>query len=145
MLAEALTALASTGGSALVTAMVTDGWEVTRTRFARLLGHGDANAAEVAEERLERSRLKLESAPNAELERVRAEQEITWRIRLEDLLVRHPEVADTLKSLLDELNAGAPGCAVRVEQHVLGFDHAQQATLGHGVQHVNFGGQPDAD
>jgi hypothetical protein len=34
MLTEALTALAATGGTALVTAMVTDGWEEAKSRSA---------------------------------------------------------------------------------------------------------------
>ena len=146
MLAEALTALASTGGTALVTAMVTDGWEGVRARFARLLGHGNAEAMQAAEERLEQSRLALEAASGARLERVRTEQEIAWRTRLEDLLERDPGAAESLKSLVAEVQAGLGGSTVRVEQRTLGYDHAQQAVLGHGVQNVTFGEQhgPDA-
>ena len=59
MLSEALTALASTGGTALITAMVTDGWEGVRTRFARLLARGDTADTETVAARLERSRTLL--------------------------------------------------------------------------------------
>ena len=48
MLTEALAALASTGGTALVTAMVTDGWEDVKGKFARLFGGGKAREAEAA-------------------------------------------------------------------------------------------------
>jgi hypothetical protein len=44
MLAEAVAALASTGSAALVTAMVTDGWEDLRARFARLFGRAKPEA-----------------------------------------------------------------------------------------------------
>ena len=146
-MAETLAALASAGGTALVTAMVTDGWEGVRARFARLLSHGgDAEAIQAAEERLEQSRLALEAASGAEIERLRVEQEIAWRTRLEDLLERDPGVAETLRSLVAEVQAGPSGSTVRVEQHTLGYDHAQQAVLGSGVQNVTFGSQhgPDA-
>ena len=90
MLTEALTALASTGGSALVTAMVTDSWEGVRARFARLFGRGDAKQAEAAAGRLEQSRAVLARLSGADLERARAEQEIIWRTRLGDLLEQDP-------------------------------------------------------
>jgi hypothetical protein len=147
MLTEALTALASTGGTALVTAMVTDGWEGVRARFARLLGHGGAaEAIEATEERLEKSKLTLEAASSAELEHIRTEQESVWRTRLEDLLERDPDAAESLRSLVAEVQAGLSGPTVRIEQRTLGYDHAQQAVLGNGVQNVTFGNQhgPDA-
>lgn len=145
MLAEALTALASTGGTALVTAMATDGWESVRARFARLLGHGNTGAVQAAEERLEQSRLALEAASGAELERIRTEQEIVWRTRLEDLLEHDPGLAESLKSLVAEVQAGPGGSTVQVQQNTLGYDHAQQAVLGHGVQNVTFGDQYRSD
>jgi hypothetical protein len=48
MLTEALTARAATGGTALVTAMVTDGWEGVKARFARVLGPDHPNTRAVA-------------------------------------------------------------------------------------------------
>ena len=59
MLGEALSALASAGGTALVGAMVSDGWEGLRARFARLLGHGDATKIASAGVRLEEARVVL--------------------------------------------------------------------------------------
>ncbi len=43
--------------------------------------------------------------------------------------------------LVAEIRAQSIGSAGRVEQHVTGIDHAQQAVQGYGVQNVTFGGQ----
>jgi hypothetical protein len=141
MLAEALVALASTGGNALVTAMVTDGWEGMRTRIARLFGRGEKKETEATLERLDQSRAMLAGLAGAKLARVRAEQEIVWRTRVGDLLERDPAVADELGVLVAQIHAQSIGSAGRVEQHVTGIDHAQQAVQGYGVQNVTFGGQ----
>ena len=141
MLTEALTGLASTGGSALVTAMVTDSWEGVRGRFARLFGRGDAKQAGAAAGRLEQSRAELTRLSGADLERARAEQEIMWRTRLADLLEQDPSAEQDLRTLVAEVRAQVAGSAGRVEQHAAAFDRAQQAVQGHGVQNVTFGGQ----
>jgi hypothetical protein len=86
MLAEALAALASAGGTALVSAMVTDGWESVKERFARLLGRGDSQVVKGVAAQLEASRALLVGQAGLDLERARAEQEIAWRTRLADLL-----------------------------------------------------------
>jgi hypothetical protein len=141
MLTEALEALASTGGTALVTAMVTDSWEGMKARFARLFGRGDAGQAEVAAARLEQSRESLAGLSGADLDRARAEQEIVWRTRLGDLLEHDPAAEQELRALVAEVQAQVVGSAGRVEQHAAAFGQAQQAVQGHGVQNVTFGGQ----
>ena len=141
MLTEALTALASTGGTALVTAMVTDSWEGVKARFARLFGRGDARQAEAAAGRLEQSRAVLAGLSGPELDRARAEQEVIWRTRLGDLLEQEPAAEQELRALVAEVQAQVVGSAGRVEQHAAAFDQAQQAVQGHGVQNVTFGGQ----
>jgi hypothetical protein len=141
MLAEALAGLASAGGTALVTAMVTDGWEGVKARFARILGRGQAAETGAAAERLEESRAALVTLSGPGLERARAEQEIVWRTRLGDLLEQHPAAEGELRALVAEVQAQVIGSAGRVEQHAAAFDQAQQAVQGHGVQNVTFGGQ----
>jgi hypothetical protein len=143
MLTETLTALASAGGTALVTAMVTDSWEGAKARFARLLGRGDAAKAEAAVIRLEQSRAALAHVPSSDLEQVRAEQEVVWRTRLEDLLEQEPGVEQELRTLVAEVQAQVAGAAGPVEQHATAFDQAQQVVQGHGVQNVSFGGQSE--
>jgi hypothetical protein len=147
MLGEALAALASAGATALVSAMVTDGWESVRGRFARLLGRGDARLVQDAVKRLEASRALLAGQAGPELERGRAEQEVAWRIRLADLLEDHPEVEGELRAAVANVQAHVVGSAGRVQQWVTGEGQAQQAVQGHGVQANIFGGhgEPGSD
>jgi len=141
MLTEALTALASTGGTALVTAMVTDSWEGIRTRFARLIGRGNRAEVEATEARLDRSRAALEGLTGADLKRARAEQEIVWRTRLSDLLEEDPSAEAELRDVIAETQNQVRSISGRVDQHAAAFDHAQQAVQGQGIQNVNFGGR----
>ena len=145
MLGEAAGELAAAGGTALVTAMVTDGWEGVKARFARLLGRGDAKEAEGAAARLEECRAALVVLAGAELQRARAEQELAWRIRLGDLLERQPDGERELRSLVAEVQSRIRDSDGRVEQRVTGSGHAQQAVQGRGVQVNNFGGQGESD
>jgi len=133
--------LAAAGGSALVTAMVTDGWETVKARFARLLGRGDDSRSVVAAQRLERSREVVAGLSGAELERARAEQQAAWAARLTDLLEEHPDAATELEALVAQ-SGGGP-VAGRMQQVVSGSGHAQQAVQGQGVQVNRFGGQGD--
>lgn len=141
MLSEVLAALAATGGTALVSAMVTDGWESVRARFARLLGRGDARQAEAVAARLEESRAVLVAVSGPDLARVRAEQELVWRGRLGALLEQDPAAEMELRALVEEVRAQVASSAGWVEQHAAAFGRAQQAVQGFGVQNVTFGGQ----
>ena len=143
MLGEALAELASAGSTALVTAMVTDGWENIKARFARLLGRGDAKESESAAVRLDESRVVLAVLAGDELERARAEQEFAWRIRLGDLLERQPEAEHALRALISEVRTQAGNSVGFVQQHVTGSDRAQQAVQGYGSQINTFGGQDE--
>lgn len=134
-------ALAVAGATALVNAMVTDGWEGARKRFARLLGRGDEKETEAAAARLEKSQEMLSGLSGAELEKAQAEQAIIWRTRLGELLESHPDTENELRGLVAEVQAQVVGSAGRVQQHAAAFDQAQQAVQGHGVQNVTFGGQ----
>lgn len=109
MVVAALALLAATGGTALVNAMVTDGWEGVRKKFARLLGRGDEKETEAAAVRLEKSHASLSGLSGADLERAQAEQAIAWRTRLGDLLESHPDAQDELRRLVAEVQAQAAG------------------------------------
>ncbi|MEV7012373.1 hypothetical protein [Streptosporangium sp. NPDC051022] len=140
MLSEALTALAATAGTGLVTAMTTDAWTEVRTRFGRLLGRGDSERVARQEDRLERGRRELTTAAGDQVERVRAAQEAVWRTRFADLLEEEPEREAELRAVLDFLARRVPVAAsgaVRVDARA--FDHAQQAVQGQGVQTNTFG------
>jgi hypothetical protein len=88
-----------------VAAAVTDSWGAAKRGFARLLGRGDAQRLELAEQRLEQMRGQLAGAPAAELERVQAELEVSWRTRLLDLLKKQPATAADLQALVGQVRA----------------------------------------
>jgi hypothetical protein len=139
MLTETLAALASTGGTALVTAMVTDGWEGIKARFARVIGRGHSTEIEAIEARLDQSRAALGGLTGQDLERAQAEQEIVWRTRLADLLEQDPSLETELRDLIAATQSQVLRISGRVGQHVAAFDQAQQAVQGQGVQNVTFG------
>lgn len=137
MLSEALAALASTGGTALVTAMVTDGWEDIKTRFVRLMGRGSPIDSTAIEGRLDVSRARLEGLTGKEFNQARAEQEIAWTTRLSDLLEQEPDVEAEMRDLI--AHAQSYTLEAGIKQHAAAFDQARQAVLGQGIQNVTFG------
>ncbi len=86
MLAEALTALAAAGGTAVVQAAGNDAWTGFRARVARWFARGDPEREHVALERLDRTAAALEAAGPGEVERVRAGQEASWQTMFELML-----------------------------------------------------------
>jgi ubiquinone biosynthesis protein UbiJ len=130
--------LIATAGTALVTAMVTDSWEGVRTRIARWFGRGNEDDTKATLIRLEQSRSKLETAPAVDLDRIRMEQEITWRTRMSALLDQHPDAEAELAGIVAEIQASTAG---HVQQHVTAYDQAQVNVQGHGVQNITFGNQ----
>ena len=86
MLAEALTALAAAGGTAVVQAAGKDAWTGFRARVARWFARGDTGREQVALERLDRTAAALEAAGPGEVERVRAGQEASWQTLFELVL-----------------------------------------------------------
>lgn len=142
MLVEALAALAGAGGTALIGAVATDGWQAAKRGFARLIGRGDPNRTAAVEERLESTRAVVERADPGD-DRVRLEQRAAWTARLEDLLAEHPESADELRTLVEQVTAASGNrSAGHVVQHAIAFDQAQQVVQGHGQQTNIFGASP---
>jgi hypothetical protein len=99
MVVAALTALA---GTALVQAMVTDGWEGVRNRVARLFGRGEPDPR--IERRLDAAREQLAAAAPGAREQVQTTLAGQWRTRFDDLLADHPDAEADLAALVDELN-----------------------------------------
>lgn len=96
-----LAALAAMAATALVQAMVTDGWEGVRHKVARLFGRGEPDPA--AERRLDATRQQLAAASPAALERAQAKEAAQWQTRFEDLLSDHPDAEGDLAALVEEL------------------------------------------
>ncbi|GAB1818298.1 hypothetical protein [Herbidospora sp. RD11066] len=138
MLAETLTALAATAGSAVVTAMATDAWEDVKARCAKLLGRGDETAGERQAERLESARAELLAADDRE--QTAGALEAAWTVRLRDLLEDHPDAEGSLRELVEFARAQSPvSAAGAVQVNATAHDQAQQAVQGQGVQHNTFG------
>ncbi|WP_051845391.1 hypothetical protein [Streptomyces sp. NRRL S-813] len=85
MLAEAMTALAAGGGTAIVQAAGTDVWTFCRSRAARLVGLGDREREADALDRLDRTAAALAAAGD-EAERVRAAHAVLWQGEITSLL-----------------------------------------------------------
>ena len=105
----ALAALAAMAGTALVQAMVTDGWEGVRHRIARLFCRGQPGPK--IEQRLDAARAQLVGTTPSGLEKARSAQAVQWQTRFSDLLADHPEAADELSALVDEIQAAQPVAA----------------------------------
>ncbi|MFY1597119.1 hypothetical protein [Micromonospora sp. WMMD737] len=144
MVDAALVGLATAGGTALIGAVAEDTWQLAKNGFGRLFGRGDQAQMATTEERLERTRVAIESA-GSDAERVKAEQHIAWRARLEDFLAENPGAAEELQSLIGQINAGGSSRSTGyVTQNAAAFDNAQQVIQGHGHQSNVFGaGQSD--
>ena len=137
MLAEALTALAAAGGTAVVQAAGKDAWTGFRSRVAKWFARGDTGREQVALERLDRTAAALEAAGPGEVERVRAGQEASWQTMFEILLEgldgeEQQRAADELRDLLAGF-AGGRAAAVGQDAVAVAGDvdiHAETGRRG---------------
>lgn len=132
MLEEALVALASAGGTAVVTAAGTDAWIGLRHALGRWFGRGNVGREfgrgnvgreQVELERLDQAEGELRTANGPEAERARIRLQAVWQTRIENLLDGLDEAectraAEELRSMLAQnvarvgASAGAGGVAV---------------------------------
>ncbi|MPY50719.1 hypothetical protein [Streptomyces acidicola] len=98
-----LTSLAVAGATALVTQMVTDGWEQARDRVVAFFTRGRDDAGEAVQAELEESRADLVAARDSDDEETAADVRDEWRLRLRRILRTDPSAAAELQALLDEL------------------------------------------
>ncbi|MGK5529396.1 hypothetical protein [Streptomyces sp. URMC 129] len=112
MLSEALTALAATGGAAVVQAAGTDAWTGFRAKVAGWFGRGNAERERAELERLDRTAAALADGSGGDLVRVR--EQVAWETRFEALLESAADererdaLAGRLRDLLREPVAGGP-------------------------------------
>lgn len=109
LLAEAMTALAQAGGTAVVQAAGTDVWTAFRQRAAGLFGRGNAQREQTELERLDRTAAVLEAAGDDEILR----QEASWRTRFEMLLeslddLEREQLAAELRALVEHTQQTQP-------------------------------------
>ncbi|MEV6590505.1 hypothetical protein [Streptomyces acidicola] len=98
-----LTSLAVAGATALVTQMVTDGWEQARDRIVTFFTQRRDGEGEVVQAELEESRAELVAARDADDEETAADVHDEWRLRLRRVLRADPSAAAELQALMNEL------------------------------------------
>ena len=143
MSGDVLMTLAQFAGQTVVAAAITDMWESVRSRFARLLGHGDARKAQVAEQWLAQTREQLTAAgPGAALDQVRQAAAERWAGRFSDLLDQDPGLEAELRALVEGVAAQLPAAAASAVDHSLAAGRdvkitARNGAIAAGVIHGN--------
>ncbi|MFF1902749.1 hypothetical protein [Kitasatospora sp. NPDC058218] len=154
MLPEALTALAMSGGTAVMTAAGTQTWEALRRRVAAWFAHGDSRRESAELERLDRTATELTAVEGGQLERARIRHEASWQARFEAFLEDLPDsereaAADALRVLLQEaaaapgVSAGSGGLAVGGDLNISAEGGSIAAGVIHGGAHVGHPPVPD--
>ncbi|MEV0437327.1 hypothetical protein AB0I84_15130 [Streptomyces spectabilis] len=101
-----LAALAGAGATALVQAMVGDGWAAARGRVVAFLGRRRGAEEDRVGGELDESRDELLAARDAGDTEAEADARAEWRNRMRRALRADPEAAAELRLLLDELGRG---------------------------------------
>ncbi|GGM46734.1 hypothetical protein ACFFX1_18840 [Dactylosporangium sucinum] len=107
-----------TGAAALVQAVATDGWQLARDGFARLLGRGDPGREGLAGQRLDALAAEVEQAPADQRDEVRRRLLPAWQTRLTDLVEEDPALAEALVALRDEVLERLPAAQQQWVQHI---------------------------
>jgi hypothetical protein len=147
---EALIALATLAGNTVIAAATTDRWEVARHKFARLLGRGDPQKEQLAEERLEETRKQLAGVSGQDLEKVQADLGHLWQLWLAGLLEEDPGAEAELRALVEEIRAQLPVASVAAVDHAVAAGRdvnisASQGGVAAGVIHGNVAPPCPAD
>jgi len=108
MVAEWIVALASSGSGALVGAAAEDAWGSARDGIVGLFRRAGADRQTRVGELLDADADTVETAPLEERERVRAELETAWRVRLTDFLAEFPDAAEEFAGWLAAVRAALP-------------------------------------
>lgn len=154
MLVEALAALATAGGTAVVTAAGTDAWNGFRQAVARWFGRGDAQREKAELERLDQTAVALQAAEPAQAERTRISQEAAWQARIEATLenvdeAERDQAAEQLRALLAKhvpqvgVTAGDGGLAVGRDMDIRSEQGSIAAGVLHGGAHIGRPPTPD--
>lgn len=104
-----LTALASSGATALVSAAATDAWGTARAGFSKLFGRGDPERERITADRLDEAATQIEKLDHDRIAEVRETLINAWGIRLRDLLEERPDSAEELEALIEQVRAGLLG------------------------------------
>ncbi|MFJ3861728.1 hypothetical protein ACIPRL_36590 [Streptomyces sp. NPDC090085] len=155
MLAEAMTALAAAGGTAVVQAAGTDVWTGFRQGVAGWFGRGGNAQRESAElERLDRTASALEAASPDQVERMRLRQEASWEAWFIAFLegldeVQREQAVGELRALLGQdapqadVSAVQGGVAVGRDVNVTAEQGSIAAAVLHGGATIGTPSRPD--
>ena len=142
MVAENMMALASLAGQTVVKAATTDAWGAVKNGIARLLGRGDPEQERLQERRLDDTRAQLIGPEGAGTVQARSVLATQWATRLMDLLEDEPGVADNLRALVQQSQAGLPPGMVSAADHAVAAGRdvtitADRGGVAAGVIHGN--------
>ncbi|MGW5419062.1 hypothetical protein [Streptomyces sp. NPDC003943] len=143
-----LVALATTGATALVQQMVSDGWERARTRIAAFFAARSGADEEAVGAELEAARDELiraeQSGDEETAHEARTEAHVEWRARMRRSLLADPESARELQEILDELagDERRPAEPAATVTNVIsgGVQHGS-VIQSHTIQNLRIGGQ----
>ncbi|WP_420033311.1 hypothetical protein ACN2WE_12245 [Streptomyces sp. cg28] len=124
-----MAALAGTAGTTLVTMLTTEAWQRARDGIASLWRRAEPDRAEGISAELDVTRADLLAAQAGGDLESRDELDTEWRGRIRRLLVTHPEEAEALRTLIDELQPLAPA-DTSVSQHATASGHARVYQAG---------------
>ncbi|MFE2823110.1 hypothetical protein [Streptomyces sp. NPDC059271] len=130
-----IAALASSAGTTVVTLMATDAWQRVREGIASLWRRGHAERVEAVAAELDATREDLLAALAAGDQGVEGELQVEWQGRIRRLLAARPEVAEDLRTLLNEFDPLA-GTAPSITQHATASNHARIYQAGRD-QHIS--------
>ncbi len=99
-----ITSLAQNAGTTLVTLMATDAWERARGGMVRLWHRFQPDRAASFTAELESSDADALTAAENGHETAFGELQAQWQARMRRLLASHPEAAEPLRCLLDEID-----------------------------------------
>ncbi|WDO05968.1 hypothetical protein ME763_09960 [Streptomyces murinus] len=121
--------LAGTAGTTLVTVLTTEAWQRARDGIAALWRRAEPDRAEAIAAELDVTRRDLLAAQGGGDLESRTELGSEWQGRIRRLLAAHPEEAEMVRRLLDDLGSYTPGGSI-VTQHASASNHARVYQAG---------------
>ncbi|MEW2525078.1 hypothetical protein [Streptomyces sp. NPDC047071] len=134
-----LAALAGAGATALVQAMVGDGWAAARGRVVAFLGRRRGTDEDQAGGALDETRDDLLAARAAGDADAEADARAEWRNRMRRALRADPDAAAELRLLLDELGRGGDDRGGVVHNTISGGVQRGNVIQAHTVGDVHLG------
>lgn len=119
---DPVTTLAMTGATTIVAAMATSTWQTTRDSVARLF-HRSGHAPDAIAVQLDSNAVLVSRAEDGE----QARQSLIpmWQYQLVELLSRHPEAEDELRTLVELAQQELPQAQRSWVQTNIARDHSQ--------------------